>query len=149
MLGTILAVLALESTASAQGGAKNNAVQQAGKAGIVEALKSAHALLSVADRDYDGHRARAAEEVEKALRELGHHHHHHKGTLAMAPAAVPHAARTGEAGHHEVQSTSDTQLQQARSILQGVAGQIGGRHAKAQSRVNAAIAEIGTALNIR
>ncbi|MGO8750208.1 MAG: hypothetical protein ACLQNE_30040 [Thermoguttaceae bacterium] len=99
---------------------------------VVAALKSAHALLVTADRDYDGHRAKAAKEVHQALRALGYH-------AAASTASVS----TPSSKVHEAQATSDAQLLQAQQILQGVAGQVSTGH------VATAINEINKALTIR
>ena len=122
---------------------------------IMGELRTAHKLLAEADRDYDGHRAKAAEEVHNALKELGYHHHHHpktvqpgaatpEGTVATTKVAPVRAAAT-----HEPQANSDTQLRQAQQVLQGVLTQLNSSHHKAAAKVNAAIAEINTALSIK
>ena len=59
-------------------------------------LHWAHKLLVEADHDYDGHRARAAHEVHRALEELDGHHHP-KTTVtsgAVASATAPSVRRT-------------------------------------------------------
>ena len=42
------------------------------KSQLVQALASARTLLATANRDYDGHRALAAQEVRKAMAALGY-----------------------------------------------------------------------------
>jgi hypothetical protein len=117
----------------------------------VRALKSAHALLAVANRDYDGHRARAAQHVQNALKDLGYHHK--KARLVVTPnpviAAATRAAHSGQPAVHEVQSISDAQLRQAQQILAGALTTMSAGHPKAAVKINAAIAEINVALSIR
>ena len=52
---------------------------------VINTLKSAERLLVTADHDYDGHRALAAEEVHRALAELGHRHANLAGAGAEEP----------------------------------------------------------------
>jgi hypothetical protein len=134
----VLAGLTGEATARA---AKKAAAKPRANSQAIDDLKEAHALLNKADRDYDGHRHQAAEEVHKAIEELGYHH---KAT----PAAVP-AVTKGEPAVHEAQATSDTQLAKAKDILQGVLPKLKAKHPKAHDNVKAAIAEIDKALAIK
>jgi hypothetical protein len=122
-----------------------NSGGQSSNSGVAQALRSAHALLVQADHDYDGHRAKAAEEVHKALAELGHHHHRCSTTSSThaTTASAAHSAKT-----HEVQTASDSQLRKAQQILNSVAGRIH-NHPGAQRNVTAAVAEINKALTIR
>jgi len=137
---SILAVLmglAWDTSASTQAA---NPAKQAAKAQIITTLRSARRLLATADRDYNGHRAKAAHEVTRALRELGFHPRH-------AQRGSP--TRTGQAKMHEPQAASDAQLQQAQQLLQGALAQLSGTHPKATANVQAAIREIGVALSIK
>jgi 5S rRNA maturation endonuclease (ribonuclease M5) len=103
------------------------------KAAVIEDLHKAHKLLVLADHDYDGHRARAAEEVHKALKELGHaSKKHHR---------EPHPK--------EPQSASDAQLREAQQLLQAALTHLSTHHPRAHANVQAAIGEIGKALAIR
>ena len=121
---------------------------------VMQALKAAHRLLSAADHDYQGHRHLAAEEVHKAMEELGHHHHKSgtvtgstaAGVLVATPKKVAHSAH-GKA--HESQADSDGQLQQAQQMLEGALARLGASHAKAAANVRAAIAQINVALSVR
>jgi hypothetical protein len=107
--------------------------------------------LTHADHDYDGHRAKAAEEVHKALKELGHHHK----KAAPAPVAAPGAVVATKPVHasapkvREPQAASDAKLREAKDILQAVSTHLTGKHPKAAANVQAAIAEINTALAIK
>ena len=120
-------------------------------AGLIKTLKKAHHLLAHANKDYDGHRAKAAEEVHKALKELGYHHKKAKpGTPSSSGAIVaPKVAHAGHPKIHEPQAASDAQLREAQQILQGAVTQFNGKHPKAAANVTAAIAEINTALMIK
>jgi hypothetical protein len=110
------------------------------KAGIVAQLHAAHELLSTADHDYDGHRAKAAEEIHLAIKEIVGKH--------TTKPMVKKAGGAKEA-HHEAQATSDEQLQKALGILQNVSGEMTTKHPKAAANVTNAIAEIKTALKIK
>jgi len=131
---TFLFGLALGSTSFAQAVAT--------KAELIQELRSAHKLLAEADHDYDGHRAKAAAEVHKAIKELEGKHagknHHSASTVKVKPAKEP--------AIHEPQATSDAQLQQAESILQGLQTK---NYPKVTANVTAAITEINTALKIK
>jgi hypothetical protein len=116
-------------------------------------LRAAHLLLAEADHDYQGHRAKAAKEVHKALSELGYHHHPttaHPGTAIPGGAvATRKAAAVHQSVAHEPQATSDTQLRKARQILRGALTQLNSRRPKAAADLRAAIGEIDRALSIR
>jgi hypothetical protein len=150
--------------------------QHGGHGQVREALHWAHRLLAEADHDYDGHRARAAHEVHKALEELGAHHAHatvpSTGTSTpSAASSVRHAAAAAPAGAggtvapqtaapaghvgaatpamHESQARSDAQLRKAREILRMVSGELRARHPHAHLHVAEAIGEIDRALAIK
>jgi hypothetical protein len=145
----LLAGLAQVSTAMAQTGPA--AAKQSAHAELIQTLRSAHRLLVAADHDYDGHRAKAAEEVHKALKELGYHHKKAQtGTTPTNGEAVPpKAAQAGQPRVHQPQATSDAQLRQAQQLLQGVLTQLTAKHPKANVNVKTAITEINTALAIK
>lgn len=170
--------LALVSSASAQavvppvkGG---GAAAHAGKMMALETLHRAHRLLVEADHDYDGHRAKAAESVHKAIEEIEAHHRAKLGLTGTAPASsapvstapakspvkataaapgsasVVKGAGAGKGLHdHEAQGVSDAQLRQAQQLLQGSLSEISVRHPHAVAHVEHAIAEINMALKIR
>ncbi len=118
---------------------------------LIKTLRTAHRLLVRADHDYDGHRAKAAEEVHKALKELGYQHKKAQpgSPAANGTVASPKAAKTGQAKMHEPQANSDVQLREALQLLQGALTQMKGRHPKATANVKAALVEINTALAIK
>jgi Skp family chaperone for outer membrane proteins len=145
----LLAGLAQVSTAMAQAAAPT--AKQAVHEELIQTLRAAHRLLLAADHDYDGHRAKAAEEVHKALKELGYHHKKpQSGSTPSHGAAGPaKAAHAGQPKIHEPQATSDAQLRQAQQLLQGTLMPLSVKHPKANANVKAAIVEINTALGIK
>ena len=90
-------------------------------------LTQAYAALSVADHDYQGHRARAMKQIEAAAKVAG-------VTLG------------GNGKGHEQQATSDQQLQTATSLLQQARA---GLPTKAQKHVDKALEELSAALTIK
>lgn len=110
----------------------------AAHAAMIEDLKKAHHLLVEAKHDYQGHRAKAAEEVHKVLKELGHH------PKATARAKSGKGSRT-----REDQSVSDGQLREAQKFLAQSLGLLHKHHPKAHANIQAAIGEINVALSIR
>jgi hypothetical protein len=125
-----IALLTLPFAAEAQKAKKavnNQAVQE---------LKAAHQLLAAANHDYNGHRAKAAGEVHKAIRELGHQH---DGTIRPAKGG----------GSKEEQALSDAQLLQAQKGLASTLSHLNSRHPRAHTNVQAAINEINLALASR
>ena len=74
LLGTgslIVFLVGLATTSTAVAQTQKAAGVAPAQAEAIKALRSAHKLLAEADHDYDGHRAKAAKEVHKALKELG------------------------------------------------------------------------------
>ena len=134
---SIVAVLAALTAVSTFSQTVQAAKHKAPNPTAEQALRTAYGLLAIADRDYQGHRAKAAAEVHHALRELGFRHEH----------KVVEGKVIAEKDMHEAQQRSDAQLRQAQQILQGI--QIVGNHPKAANHVQAAIGEIGTALTIK
>ncbi len=120
------------------------AVTTANSQAAVQALKTAHALLATANRDYDGHRALADQEVRKAMTALGYRYRKVRTGVAPAPAAV-----AGQPSIHKRQADSDAQLGQAQQILQGVLAQTVASHPKAAAHLKAAIVHINTALSVK
>jgi hypothetical protein len=140
----LLVGLALGSAASAQIAPPQSGAKKLEKAELVAQLRAAHKLLAEADRDYDGHRARAAEAVHKAIRELVGNHHPKKPPTGTAAAVAKKSPAV-----HEPQAASDAQLRQAQGILQGVQGELSTRHPKAAEHISLAIGELNTALKIK
>lgn len=148
----MLAIIAFGSTARAQSPVPKPAAEKGEWASILKQLHGAHRLLTTADRDYSGHRAKAAEEVRKAIEELGGHHHAkpaQPGSTSPGTAGVNKPAKTGEGHAHEPQGNSDDQLKQAQTILESVQSELNSRHPKAAGNVQAAITEITTALSLK
>lgn len=152
-----LGAVNLASSASAQAVAapvagSTAAPTTSAKHAALENLRKAHRLLATADRDYDGHRARAAEEVHKAIRAL--EGKHRKKAPGTAPVPVPapitvKPAKPKSPAAHEPQATSDAQLQAALQLLQASTTEINARHPRAASNVAAAIRELNMALKIK
>lgn len=145
---SLLVGLALDLPSSAQTTPPKSAAVKGEKAELVKELRAAHKLLAEADHDYDGHRARAAAEVHKAIKKLVGTHHPKTvkpGSATTAPVAPP----VKQPAVHEPQTTSDAQLRQAQAILQGVQAQLNARHPKVAANIKSAIVEINTALSIK
>jgi hypothetical protein len=98
----------------------------------VQAVTQAYRLLSQADHDYQGHRAKAMKHLHQAGRVLG-------------------VSLKGDGKAKEDQGSSDTQLKQAQTTLQQMTGNntAGKRHQRAMTHVNNALSEISTALSIK
>jgi hypothetical protein len=130
---------------SAAQGAKKNSTTPA-HTPIIAGLHQTHALLQQANHDYDGYRAKAAHQVTKAIHVLDHHKKHNPGTTRPSNNQPP---------IREDQAKSDAQLRQAAQQLQTILNQLSSlptadlRAAEAIPHVRAAIADIGTALQIR
>jgi hypothetical protein len=148
----VLAGLMFESPAVARQ-VNKRAAKALATTEVVSALKTAHQLLTVADHDYDGHRALAAREVHQALKELGHRQGNAQagalGTANPSATGANKAALTGQTKGNESQASSDAQLRQAQQLLQGALPYISPRHPKAAGNVKAAIGQINTALAIK
>jgi outer membrane translocation and assembly module TamA len=137
-LSLFIVLVAVGSAASVQA-AVTTANSQA-----IQALKTAHALLATANRDYDGHRALADQEVRKAMAALGYRYRKVRTAVTPAPAVV-----AAQPSIHKRQADSDAQLGQAQQILQGVLAQTGANHPKAVAHLKAAIVHINTALSVK
>lgn len=164
-LSVLLAGIGLASVASAQTTTTKPAVtgtSPTGQSTAMQSLHQAHKLLAEADHDYEGHRAKAAEEVHKAIRELESKHHHkgvgaesvtegtaHTGTSqkGLGHEAATGAKKTGKT--REPQAVSDSQLKQALTILQAAQSELAAQNQKAAANVTAAVSEIKTALSIK
>jgi hypothetical protein len=111
---------------------------------LVQALKSARTLLATANRNYDGHRASAAQEVRMAMAALGY-----RPKKAQAGSTVNPGTAAGQAAIRKTQTNSDAQLSQARQILQGALVQTNASRPKASVHLKAAIVHINTALSVK
>jgi hypothetical protein len=117
---------------------------------LVQALASARTLLATANRDYDGHRASAAKEVRKAMAALGYRQPKTQAASTVNAGAVANpGAAAGQGAIRKTQANSDTQLGQARQILQGVLSQTNVSRPKASAHLKAAILHINTALSLK
>ena len=126
---------------------RNGTLTAANKNAVISTLRQAHALLTIANHDYAGHRAKAAESISQAIRELGGGHHHaHSTTIGAAHHVAAGVAGGGKA--HEAQASSDAQLKQAGQLLVGLQGHVPNKH-KAAAHVQHAINELNLALNVR
>jgi hypothetical protein len=98
----------------------------------VQAVSQAYRLLEQADHDYQGHRAKAMKHLHQAGRALG-------------------VSLKGDGKAKEQQGTSDSQLQQAQTILQQMttSGNGGKHHQRVLQHVHSALSEIQTALSIK
>ena len=126
----------------------------AAHAALVTQLHAAHALLVQADHDYDGHRAKAAHEVTKAIHELTGHHNAGAGGQAGAKnqqAAGQAGAKNQQAGGAKQkmpQAQSDAMLQKAAQMLSATVAKMPAGH-KSTAHIHTAITELGTALKIK
>lgn len=143
----VLAVAALvASSASVAQAAKGQKVE------VLDQLRSAHKLLASADHDYDGRRAKAMEEIHKAIHEIEGKHKKIVTTttpVTTTPAVVATTPKVKKAKVMESQAASDAKLHEAMDILAGVQGEISAHHPKAKSHVDAAMGHLKVALNIR
>ena len=117
---------------------------------VIETLKKAHGLLVHADHDYDGHRAKAAEEVHKALEDLGDHPAK-KATRVLVPTAGGVVAVTpvhpAQPKMTEPQAASDAQVHEAKELLEAALKDLSSsKHPNAHKNVKEAIHQITLAL---
>jgi hypothetical protein len=99
----------------------------------VQAVRQAYRLLSQADHDYQGHRAKAMKHLHQAGRVLG-------------------VSLKGDGKTKEQQGNSDAQLKEAQATLQQMTANNntgGQRHQRALQHVSSALSEISTALSIK
>jgi hypothetical protein len=95
--------------------------------GSVQQLDQAYSFLAEADHDYKGHRARAMHHIQNAARALG-------------------VRLTGHGKGGEAQTTSDSHLKSAQSLLQSA---IGGLTGRPHNQVSDAINQLNIALSIK
>ena len=91
-------------------------------------LRQAYGMLSVADHDYQGHRARAMKQIEVAAQHLG-------------------VILRGDGRGHEPQATSDGQLRSAQAMLVQASG--GLKEGQGLAHLKLAIAQLNVALAVR
>ena len=113
---------------------------------VLSELHQAKHLLDHANHNYNGHRAHADHEINKAIHIL-HPNHHHKATTtvkAKAPAAKHKAV-------HEPQQASDTQLRQAEKLVRAALLELHKHHGEkahaASKHLHHAIHEIELAIH--
>jgi hypothetical protein len=120
---------------------------------VLTSLHEAKTLLDTAIHDYDGHRAKATEEIHHAIHELSPHHKSGKGTgTAATTKTAEKVANNGAAKGTtpgETQAQSDKQLKQALQILSGLDGQIPAANGKASQHLRNAVSELNVALKIK
>jgi hypothetical protein len=135
MQHNIARVLGLLIVAVAAASVSGQTANQQAHALMIEDLQKAHYLLVTAIHDYDGRRAKASEEVHRALKELGH----------------PKAAGQGKSkpGTKETQAVSDGKLREAHKLLEQALPLLNKHHPKAHANVVAAIHHIHVALEIK
>jgi hypothetical protein len=120
--------------------------QQAAKAAAanlkdqaITQLKETRALLALADRDYDGHRVKAVNEIAWAV--------HRLANLPGKPALGDVAKQPNGP---EPQALSDAQLRQSILQLQQVGNAVNdGKHPRVVNHIKNAIKELEIALTIR
>jgi hypothetical protein len=125
-ISIITSVLALSLVGGVNSRAQSPAPAAPSPAAITQ-LTQAYAALSVADHDYQGHRAKAMKQIEVAMKEMG---------ITLG----------GNGKGHEVQVTSDQQLQTATALLQQARP---GLPPKAQKHVDKALEDLAAALAIK
>jgi len=117
-------------------------------------LHKAKAILEKADHDYDGHRVKAIEDIDKAIHAL----HHHSAAAGKSKAPESKVSGKSEGSRSKVaQKKSDEELHEAAKILEAVEKQLhekhakggGEHHAKAAKDVKRALEQLHDALKIR
>ena len=132
----------LAFTVAASRGYADDPAQKPHK-GVMKELREAHRILDEADRDYNGQRVAAVEQVHKAIVEL------EAANKEKHPGNPPKHPEKKHKDGGEAQSVSDGQLKHARQILQEVLPKLNKRHAKIAGHVADAVSEIDKALAIR
>ncbi len=149
-LFAVLVGLSLQSAVAQthnKGAGKTAATEQ-----LLGPLLQAHKLLANANYDYAGHRAKAAQAVRMAAKELGWHPKKkgQTGSSGAGGTTTPKKpAHPNQPPVHEDQKLSDQQLAQAQTLLEGVLTQLGTANPKAATSIQTAITEITTALKVK
>jgi hypothetical protein len=136
---------------------------------IVSRLRSVHSTLARIDHDYQGHRARAMQQVSMAIRQLSHRSMYYRGMgynsgmnngqgmgmgmgmRRMGAGGVGGARR----GMRMSQAQSDARMSQALRTLQGIGMQLSNQgnstmgHGRASGHIQYAIHELNVALSVR
>lgn len=98
--------------------------------GEVATLREAYITLSVADRDYKGHRVHAMKAIEAACKLLG-------------------TDISGEGRGREAQPISDEQLRSVLATVEQVRNSLGNSQPKVVKHLDVAIAQLNIALTIK
>jgi hypothetical protein len=116
---------------------------------VVAELHKVVQLLNEANHDYQGHRAEAVHYVHKAIHAL----HPHRKAVRPGTTPTPKPPTVKQPAPKEDQAKSDAQLKAAIQALQTVQTQLSSstaaHHKKAAADLQAAIAELNTALAIK
>jgi hypothetical protein len=146
LLAAAVLLAAIASSAAAQGKKGNKKARNAVKAQdhtLVHELHRIKHTMSVANHNYNGHRVKAMHEIGHAVHELKKEAHlrGHKG--AMKPPTGP-----------EPQPISDAQMAKSAEALKDVLTQLESlattpRRTKAANHINAAVKQVGLALEFR
>jgi hypothetical protein len=134
---------------------------------IVSRLRSVHANLARIDHDYQGHRARAAQQVSMAIRQLSHRSMYYRGSgfnsgmnngqgMGMGMRRMGgNGGGGGRGGMRMSQAQSDARMSQALRTLQGIGMQLNNQgnstmgHGRASGHIQYAIHELNVALSVR
>lgn len=149
--------LTFAASANAQAATTNKKMPEAQKTSdhqlgeAIHLLNSVKKTLEAADHDYGGHRANAVKEIGKAVKQL------HEALAAHHKASKTGTTKTGTGSnnkaHPEPQKLSDAELagsvpvlQATVTFLQNADHDYGGHKEKAIKDLNAAITQLGKAL---
>ena len=130
LLATIMLAIALTNSVQAKSARSTMATSSSNSITLLHEVLS---TLAQADHDYKGHRAEAMKQIHLAL---GGH----------AATSVHHSANKHSGKGNETQANSDAQLRHAQGLLQQASSEVSGA---VLQHVNAAIAQLNTALSIR
>jgi hypothetical protein len=135
--------LAVGVAGDALAGKKVNPTVKAQDHALAQELHQVRHTLSVANHDYNGHRVKAMHEIHQAVHQLKKEAHlrGQKGTPAAPGGAEP-------------QPVSDAQIADSTKALAGLLAQVNSlpatpRRAQAAGHINAAIKQLGLALEFR
>ena len=134
LLVTIMLAIALTNSVQAKSARSTMATSSSNSITLLHEVLS---TLAQADHDYKGHRAEAMKQIHLAL---GVHAGGH------AVTSVHHSANKHSGKGNETQANSDAQLRHAQGLLQQASSEVSGA---VLQHVNAAIAQLNTALSIR
>jgi hypothetical protein len=131
---------------------------------IVSRLRSVHSSLARIDHDYQGHRARAMQQISMAIRQLSHRSMFYRGMgynsgmnngQGMGMRRMGFNGGGGRGGMRMSQAQSDARMSQALRTLQGIGMQLSNQgnstmgHGRASGHIQYAIHELNVALSVR